>query len=161
MKAFKISTILFFTSFVLLAQDFNSQSRVEAYLQNHLNELNLTQDDILDYQIYREYKSEKTELIHVFLQQKYQGIPIHKAEIRLHYHKDKSWIKTQNNFVKDLNNMTVQSDKILNEIEAIQFACSELGITYSRPKRISKKVAPVKLSIAKTIEVLVKKYKLK
>lgn len=140
MKAFKISTILFFSSLGLIAQDFNSQSRVEAYLQNHLNELNLTQDDILDYHIYREYKSEKTELFHVFLQQKYQGIPIHKAEIRLHHHKDKSWINTQNTFIKDLNNMTVQSDKILNEIEAIQFACSELGITYSRPKRLSKKV---------------------
>ena len=89
MKVFKISTVLFFTSLVIIAQDFNSQSRVEAYLQNHLNELNLTQDDIIDYHIYREYKSEKTELIHVFLQQKYQGIPIHKAEIRLHHHKDK------------------------------------------------------------------------
>ena len=33
--------------------------------------------------------------------------------------------------------------------------------TFAKLERISKKVAPVKLSIAKTIEVLVKKYKLK
>ena len=96
MKFVKFVIILFITPYVLLAQDYNAHQKVETYLQNHLSELKLSQDDILDYHIYRKYYSEKTGLNHVFLQQQYQGIPIHKAEIRLHFHKDRPSIITQN-----------------------------------------------------------------
>ena len=105
MKVIKLIVIFFVTPFFIFAQDFNSNEQVEIYLQHHLSELNLSKDDISDYHIYREYYSEKTSLTHVFLQQQYQGISIHKAEIRLHFHKDKSWIITQNTFVKDLNSL--------------------------------------------------------
>ena len=57
MKFFKLVVIFFVTPFVLLAQDFNAHKQVEIYLQDHLSELNLSQDDILDYHIYREYYS--------------------------------------------------------------------------------------------------------
>ena len=83
----------------------------------------------------------KKPLFHVFLQQQYQGIPIHKAEIRLHFHKDKSWIITQNTFVKDLNSLNIQSESSITDIQAIQYACNALEIDYSRPNRLSKKIA--------------------
>ena len=104
MKVFKLVVIFFVIPFLAIAQNFNADEQVETYLQHHLSELNLSQDDILDYHIYREYYSEKTALTHVFLQQQYHGISIHKAEIRLHFHKEKSSIITQNTFVKDLQN---------------------------------------------------------
>ena len=66
MKVFKLVVIFFVTPFFIFAQDFNANEQVEIYLQQHLSELNLSQDDILDYHIYREYYSEKTALTHVF-----------------------------------------------------------------------------------------------
>ena len=145
MKVFKLVVIFFVTPFFIFAQDFNANEQVEIYLQHHLSELNLSQDDILDYHIYREYYSEKTALTHVFLQQQYQGISIHKAEIRLHFHKDKHSIITQNTFVKDLNSLNIQSESTLTDIQAIQYACNALEINYSRPNRLSKKVASTSL----------------
>ena len=140
MKFVKFIAIFFLAPFFIIAQDYKAQEQVEIYLQDHLSELNLSQDDILDYHIYREYYSEKTALKHVFLQQQYQGIPIHKAEIRLHFHKDKSSIITQNTFVKDLNSMNIQSTSLLTDIEAIQYACNALDIDYSKPNRLLKRL---------------------
>ena len=121
------------------------EASVEKYLQNNLSEFSLSQDDILDYHIYRQYQSKQTGLTHVFLQQNYQGIPIHKAEIRLHWREDKAWLKTQNTFVKDLNNREIQSQATIGEVRAIEYACSALGINYSKPNRISKKVESTSL----------------
>ena len=145
MKFVKFFIILFITPYVLFAQDYNAHQKVETYLQNNLSELKLSQDDILDYHIYRKYYSEKTALNHVFLQQQYQGIPIHKAEIRLHFHKDNPSIITQNTFVKDLNSLNIQSESTLTDIQAIQYACNALDIDYSKPNRLTKKIASTSL----------------
>ena len=141
----KLIAFLLSAPVLLFAQSFQVETEVEKYLQNNLSELALSQDDILDYQIYRQYNSKQTGLTHVFLQQNYQGIPIHKAEIRLHRRKDKAWLKTQNTFVKDLNDRDIQSQAIISEFQAIEYACSALGIKYSKPNRISKKVESVSL----------------
>ena len=145
MKVFKLVVIFFVIPFLAIAQNFNADEQVETYLQHHLSELNLSQDDILDYHIYREYYSEKTALTHVFLQQQYHGISIHKAEIRLHFHKEKSSIITQNTFVKDLNSLNIQSESTLTDIQAIQYACNALDIVYSKPNRLNKKIASTSL----------------
>ena len=145
MKLIKFLTPLLFSPILLLAQEFQVESQVEKYLQNNLSELVLSQDDILDYNIYRQYQSKQTGLTHIFLQQNHQGIPIHKAEIRLHWHKVKGWIRTQNTFVESLNDMNIQSYTAINEVQAIQYACSALEIEYSKPNRISKKVASTSL----------------
>ena len=52
MKVFKLVVIFFVTPFFIFAQDFNANEQVEIYLQHHLSELNLSQDDILDYHIF-------------------------------------------------------------------------------------------------------------
>ena len=53
MKLIKFIAIFFLAPFFIVAQDFKAQEQVEIYLQNHLSELNLSHDDILDYHIYR------------------------------------------------------------------------------------------------------------
>ena len=59
------------------------EASVEKYLQNNLSELSLSQDDILGYKIYREYESKQTKLTHVFLQQYFEGTPIHLSLIHI------------------------------------------------------------------------------
>ena len=132
------ASLLLIPSF-LFAQSFNVESEVEAYLQKNSTKLALSQNDFQDYSIYRDYYSKQTQLQHVFLQQNYSGIPIHKAEIRLHYRADKGWMQTQNTFVSDLENQQVFSQTSLNQIQAIEAACRILEINYSKPNRISKK----------------------
>jgi len=145
MKSISLIICLLFTPVLMFSQESQMEASVEKYLQNNLSEFSLSQDDILDYHIYRQYQSKQTGLTHVFLQQNYQGIPIHKAEIRLHWREDKAWLKTQNTFVKDLNNREIQSQATIGEVRAIEYACSALGINYSKPNRISKKVESTSL----------------
>ena len=135
---------IFFASLVLIpslvfAQSFNAESEVEAYLQKNTELLDLSQNDYKDYSIYRQYQSDKTGLTHVFIQQNYQGTPIHKAEIRLHYRADKGWLITQNSFIKNLESKQIFNQTGLSQIQAIASACAILEITYSKPQRISKK----------------------
>jgi len=92
MKFQNIFTFLSILPFLSFAQSFNIDSQVEMYLQKNFRQLGLSQNDYSDYSIYREYESTQTGLTHVFLQQNYLGLPIHKAEIRLHYRADKGWL---------------------------------------------------------------------
>jgi len=125
------ASLLFIPAF-LIAQSFSVETEVEAYLQKNSTLLSLSQNDFQDYSIYREYVSKQTRLQHVFLQQNYSGIPIHKAEIRLHYRADKGWMQTQNSFVSNLENKQVFSQTSLNQLQAIESACRILDIDYSK-----------------------------
>lgn len=132
------ASLLFIPAFVF-AQSFNVETEVEDYLQKNITTLDLSQNDFQDYSIYRQYESKQTGLTHVFLQQNLAGIPIHKAEIRLHYRADKGWMQTQNSFVSSIENKQVFSQTSLNQLQAIESACRILEINYSKPYRISKK----------------------
>ena len=139
MKLTKLIVSIILLPVLASAQVFQMNTEVENYLQKNIQGLELNQDDILDYSIYRQYESKKTKLTHVFLQQNYQGIPIHKAEIRLHWHEQLGWKQTQNSFVKDLSNRSIVNQTTITEVEAIEFACKALGVEYSKVKRLSKK----------------------
>ena len=139
MKFTNLLACLLFVPTFIFAQSFSVETEVENYLQKNSSQLSLSQNDFQDYSIYREYESKQTRLRHVFLQQNLAGIPIHKAEIRLHYRADKGWMQTQNSFVSDLENKQVFSQTSFNQIEAIESACRILEVKYSKPNRISKK----------------------
>lgn len=139
MKLKNLFASLLFVPTFIFAQSFSVETEVENYLQKNSNQLELSQNDFQDYSIYREYESKQTKLKHVFLQQNFSGIPIHKAEIRLHYRADKGWMQTQNSFVSNLEDKQVFSQTSLNQLQAIESACRILEIDYSKPSRISKK----------------------
>lgn len=139
MKINKLLFSLLFVPMVLIAQESQFHSEVEEYLQNNLSELDLRQVDVNDFTIYRQYYSKQTKFNHIFLQQNYQGIPIHKAEIRLHWRADMGWVNTQNSFVDNLDAREVHSRAVLNEFQAIEYACLALDIQYEKPTRIAKK----------------------
>ena len=145
MKSISLVICFLFTPVLLFSQESLMQASVEQYLQSNLSELSLSQDDIKDYKIYREYESKQTKLTHVFIQQYFEGTPIHQAEIRLHWREDIGWLQTQNTFVENLNAQNIQSTTFINEIEAIKQACSALNINYSKPNRIAKKVESIAL----------------
>jgi uncharacterized repeat protein (TIGR01451 family) len=126
-------------SFSISAQEIQFDTEIETFLQSNLSELKLRQSDINDYNIYRQYYSKQTGLNHVFLQQNYQGTPIHKAEIRLHWREDIGWVKTQNSFVGNIDTCEIQSSQSLSQVQAIESACTKLGIEYVKPNRLAKK----------------------
>ena len=123
----------------LFAQEAGISQRVEKYLQDHLTELSLSEVDIQDYEIYRNYVSKQSGLEHVFLQQSVDGITIHKAEIRLHWHAEKGWLQTQNTFVPNLSSIAIESAQGINAEKAIQEACKHLNIEYSKTQQVQKK----------------------
>ena len=131
--------------FFILAQDQSMTTKVNSYLQSHLTELELQQSDINDYKIYREYVSKKSMVTHVFLQQQINGIPIHHAEIRLHWSEDMGWLLTQNTFVKELSQKKISSSIGMNHTLAIKSACSALNIKYTKPNRLAKNVRHISL----------------
>ena len=139
MKSSNIFAFLFILPFLSFSQSFNVDSEVELYLQKNFSQLGLSQNDYSDFSIYREYQSTQTGLTHVFLQQNYLGLPIHKAEIRLHYRADKGWLKTQNTFVNNVEGLQIFNQTAFSRIQAIESACRLLDIPYTKPKRISKK----------------------
>lgn len=132
-KIFLFLFLLF--PFIVFAQEFSMESKVDQYLQSHLGELNLLQSDISDYKIYREYISHKSMVTHVFLQQYHNGIPIHQAEIRLHWSEKIGWLLTQNTFIKDVMQKNVSASVGMNPILAIKYACSALDIKYTKAHR--------------------------
>ena len=66
MKALQLILLLSISPFLILAQDLNMDGYIEEYLQEHMEELQLSQQDFIDYSIYRQYFSVSTELIHIF-----------------------------------------------------------------------------------------------
>ena len=139
MKIKSLFTFLLCIPAFVFAQSFNTETEVENYLQKNSSALSLSQNDFADYTIYREYESKQTQLKHAFLQQNYSGIPIHKAEIRLHYRADKGWMQTQNGFISNLESKQVFSSNSLNPLQAIESACRFLDIDYVKPNRLSKR----------------------
>jgi len=125
--------LLFLALFQLTAnaQESAMGSRVDSYILNNLKELNLEAFDVSDYSIYREYDSKKTGLTHLFVQQYYEGIPIHQAELRLHLNKQNKWLLTQNTFVSNMANIEPDLTYSLSEIEAIKSACNQLNIDFA------------------------------
>ena len=62
-----------------LIQDSDFGSAVQSYLDNKKVELNLTDNDINDLFVNKEYFSKSTEVNHVYINQRFQGIKIHNA----------------------------------------------------------------------------------
>ena len=116
------------------AQDYKNQ--INEYLNANLESLNLERKDILNFDIYRNYYSSKTNLQHVFINQSINNLNIHKAEIRLHYNSEIGWICSQNTFVKQINSKEIQSSVLINEFDALNFACNNVGIKYKLPKKV-------------------------
>lgn len=110
------------------------QTNNNFFLQKALSkaaiEEGLSKDDIKEYIVTDQYHSKKINLVHTYLQQTRDGIPIYGARMTVSNNPEGKIIHIGNRFLSDLQKMDVKKQKNLNETTAILKAADHLGVLY-------------------------------
>jgi len=130
--------LLFITlvSLQLTAQNKFSDSDIQNFLKENLEELNLTNGDISDYVVTKSFESNKGLISHISIAQAIDGVPIEDAIINLTIsNKDNSVVYYGNRFIDNISSKIVSENFSINSEDAIASVQGELGyVTRSAPK---------------------------
>ena len=98
--------------------------------------LGLTESDLSDLVVTDQYVSKKTGLTHVYLQQRYRGIPVHNAILNLNIDRNGQVLHVGNRFVPGLEKAVQDSVRALEPAAAVDAAASSLGLAPPEPLRL-------------------------
>lgn len=107
----------------------NPRESALRFLQENPTKFGLTKGDVSDVQVTDEYLSKNNGVTHVWVQQRYQGIPVFNGLFGLHLKPDGSVLTLGHRFVPELPakvNTTIPS---LSAAKAIEMAFANLGFT--------------------------------
>lgn len=79
MKKLYLSAMLAFTSMLAWSQDGRMVDLAKSYLNQHASELGLKSNDFQELEIQTNYRNEKTNVEHAYLQQYHSGYPVYNA----------------------------------------------------------------------------------
>ena len=96
----------------------NYGSQIQTYLNSNKEKFNLIDSDIEDLYVSDEYFSKSTEITHVYVTQRYQGIQIHNAVSSIAI-KDEGVFHYANNFINDINSKINTISPVLIAEQAI------------------------------------------
>ncbi|PNQ72047.1 peptidase [Hanstruepera neustonica] len=102
-------------------------SKIQQYLDQEKESLNLTSSDIADLSISKEFFSKKTKITHVYVNQRYQGINIFNAISSVAI-KDNSVFYYANNFIGNINERINTTSPQINAQTAIERVVSTLNL---------------------------------
>ncbi|MFZ0544171.1 MAG: M36 family metallopeptidase, partial [Candidatus Promineifilaceae bacterium] len=106
-------------------------------VQNFINEntdaLGLTTNDVNNFVVSDQYKTQHNGVTHVYLQQQFNGIPVFNAILNSNVTSDGRIINVGNRFVADLENKVVDSNPGLSPQAAVAAAASSVGLSVSQP----------------------------
>lgn len=141
-------------------------SKIQAYLNQEKEALNLSSSDIADLSISKEFYSKKSKITHVYVNQRFQGINIFNAISSVAV-KDNAVFYYANNFISDINqriNTTtpqISAQTAIEEVASILnlVAIENLDLLESNGNKflfsegnISKNEIPVELVYYQTVE---------
>ena len=112
------------------------QNIINTYLSVERENLNLLETDYQDIQINNEVFSKSTRITHLYLNQRYQGIPVYNAISNVGI-KDNNIFNFKANFISDISNKVNVVSPVLNPEEAITAAANHFGINNLNTQLIS------------------------
>lgn len=121
--------------FSLLSFAQNEKEKIQSYLNSHLSELNLTQQDISDWDIKSNTTSNSTKITNYHIQQKCNGIAIFNALSNV-WVKNNEVIHISNRFIKNAQQKTNTTLSQLSVLEALTSAKNQLQINSTHDFRI-------------------------
>jgi len=96
----------------------NYGSQIQTYLNSNKEKFNLIDNDIEDLYVSDEYFSKSTEITHVYVTQRYQGIKIYNAVSSIAI-KENAVFYYDNNFIDNISQKTNTTIPVLNAEQAI------------------------------------------
>lgn len=89
----------------------------------------LEADDVADVKITDTYRTEHSDITHVWVQQQYRGIPIHGALLGIHLLPDGQALHTPHRFVAGVSRHIAATAPALRPAQAVEQALYDLGLT--------------------------------
>lgn len=111
-----------------LTQNSDYGSTILSYLDDKKVELNLSDNDINDLYVNKEYFSKSTKVNHVYINQRYRGIKIHNAISSIAIKENKVFYFT-NRFKSNLSTSINSINPSISSLEAIQFALTHFNLS--------------------------------
>ncbi|HLP64290.1 T9SS-dependent M36 family metallopeptidase [Flavobacterium sp.] len=121
--------------FPLLSIGQNEKEKIQSYLNSHLSELNLTQQDVSDWTIKSKTSSKSTKITNYHIQQRCNGIAVFNALSNV-WMKENEVINIGNRFIKNAQQKTNTSVSQLSVLEALSSAKNQLQINSTHDFRI-------------------------
>ena len=108
------------------------------YVKAQLPALGLSEADLADYEVTDSVYSRLSGVTHIYLRQKYQGLPIFNAQLHVNVTEDGRILSVNNAFVPNLGPVTKSSTPTITAAEAVASAAIHLGVDLkAMPKALS------------------------
>lgn len=133
MVSFKLRFCLFFSLLAigLNGQQTNFQSLAKNLLIENQTQWSLDKEDIQDFEIVDIYNSKHNGVTHIFIKQKFNGIPVFNAITSFNVKNGDNLIAT-NNFISQLKSKVKSDQAKLSPVEALTYLTADLGIKYDK-----------------------------
>ncbi len=113
----------------LSAQNRSPRETALLFLQENPSKFELTQNDVSDVKVVREYRTEHNGVTHVWAQQQYHGIPVFNGLFGLHVKPNGEVMHLGHRFVNDLSRRINTDLPSLGAAKALEMAMANLGFT--------------------------------
>ena len=124
-KLLSTAIVLLYFNTAIIAQ---TTPDVEAILAKEYKKLGLSEEDFSDISVRDFHRSSTSNLMHIYVQQQFDGIPIHNAILGLHFIEGGALLHAANNFIPNLKNYTTTKlNPKLSPKEAISIGLKHLG----------------------------------
>lgn len=126
---------------LLMGQVKNPVQVANSHLAANLENLQLSASDIADYRISNQVVSKHNKLTHLYLQQQFQGIPIHNAILNINIKEDGKVLSLGNRFERDLAKRINKTSPQLSMGEAIVAFMEQFGIPNDGIPQVEKAIS--------------------
>ncbi len=135
----KITKLLLVFCFSLPAMSMKGQKAASPnpalqYVKQSYADWNLAEEDVADIEVTDDYLSLHSNIRHVYLRQRYKGIPIHNAAGGIHFDKNGKVIHKTLRFYPNISSLTNAARPVLSAERALQDAIKALNL---RPSKAS------------------------
>jgi len=141
MKRTLTSMFFLFLTIGLMAQSFDAKVVAKDFLQENIEKLDLTSDDIANYTITDMYQTKHNGVTHVYLTQTHGDIQVYNAILNLNITADGKVPFYGNRFVKDLKEKIESTSFSIKPEQAIESVAQELKIEVKAPIRLKEQLS--------------------
>jgi len=124
-----LTSLFAFLAIGLTAQNRSARENALLFLQENPSKLELTQNDVSDLKVVREYRTKHNGITHVWVQQQYHGIPIFNGLFGLHVKPNGEVIHLGHRFVHELSRRINTDLPSVSAAKAVEMAMADLGFT--------------------------------
>ncbi len=119
------------------AQNVSKDAIAKKYINQNIEKWNLTSNDVQDLYV-DQYTDEHNGVTHIYFNQQYNGLKIFNAVTSVHITQDGNAYSVGNRFISNIQDKVNTTESRITPVDALQNACSFLGITNSRFVNIEK-----------------------